>query len=55
MTLGIYNTIQYILFSIKLIIMFIAYTNNLHINVVNNKNNFLGKHLVYTIDHPKLI
>ena len=27
--------------------MFIAYTNNLHINVVNNNNNFLEKHLVF--------
>ena len=25
--------------------MFIAYTNNLHNNVVNNNNNFLEKHL----------
>ena len=27
--------------------MFIAYTNNLHINVVNNNNNFLEKHPLF--------
>ena len=27
--------------------MFIAYINNLHINVVNNNNNFLEKHQVF--------
>ena len=33
-----YDTIQYILYSIKHIMMFIAQTNNLHIDVVNNNN-----------------
>ena len=29
--------------------MFIAYTTNLHINVVNNNNHFLEKHLAFLI------
>ena len=41
------HVIKYILFSIKHKIMFIAYTNNLHINLVNNNNNFLEKLLAF--------
>ena len=38
---------KYILFSIKHIILFKAYTNNVYIIVVNNNNKLLVKHLAF--------